>query len=335
MSRSSAISRYVLIETNAERDLASFAREVETGLTSRPKTIPCRFLYDAAGSSLFEQICEVPEYYLTRAEREILAARSDEIAARFEEPITLAELGSGSSSKTRLLIEAFLRRHRGLRYVPVDISRSALEESALDLLERYQALEVRAIASDYQAGLHHVRAERARPKLIAWLGSSIGNLGRAEAASFLRGVRHAMTERDRMLVGIDLRKDAGVLERAYDDAAGVTARFSLNLLDRINRELGGHFDRDGFRHQAVYLEEEGRVEIQLVSLRQQRVAIDDLDLEVEFAEGEGLYTENAFKYAPHEIDALARAAGLFTEHRWLDRAARFSLNLLAPEPLPS
>ncbi len=335
MSPSSATSRYVLIETDAERDLASFAREVERGLRSRPKTIPCRFLYDEAGSDLFEQICEVPEYYLTGAEREILAERSDEIAACFEEPITLAELGSGSSSKTRLLIEAFLRRHSDLRYVPVDISRSALEESALDLLERYQALEVRAIASDYHAGLHHVRAERARPKLIAWLGSSIGNLGRSEAASFLRGARQAMTDRDRMLVGIDLRKDAAVLERAYDDAAGVTARFSLNLLDRMNRELGADFDRDGFRHQAVYREEEGRVEIQLVSLRRQRIAIRDLDLEVDFAEGEGLYTENALKYAPQEIDALARAAGLFTEHRWLDRAARFSLNLLAPGPLPS
>ena len=138
-----------------------------------------------------------------------------------------------------------------------------------------------------------------------------------------------------MLVGIDLRKDAAVLERAYDDAAGVTARFSLNLLDRMNRELGADFDRDGFRHQAVYREEEGRVEIQLVSLRQQRIAIRDLDLEVDFAEGEGLHTENALKYAPQEIDALARAAGLFTEHRWLDPAARFSLNLLAPEPLPS
>jgi L-histidine N-alpha-methyltransferase len=284
------------------------------------------------GSSLFEEICQVPEYYLTRAEREILAARAEAITACFEEPITLAELGSGSSSKTRLLIEAFLLRHRGLRYVPVDISRSALEESALELLERYQALEVRAIASDYHAGLHHVRAERERPKLIAWLGSSIGNLGRAEAASFLRGVRHAMTGRDRMLVGIDLRKDRGVLERAYDDAAGITARFSLNLLERMNRELGAHFDRDGFRHQAVYLEEEGRVEIQLVSLRRQRVSIDDLDLEVEFADGEGIYTENALKYSPEEIDALARAAGLFTEHRWLDAGGRFSLNLLAPEP---
>jgi dimethylhistidine N-methyltransferase len=324
-----ATRRYTLVQSDIEASLASFAAEVETGLGTPHKSIPCRFLYDEEGSSLFEEICDLPEYYLTRAEREILDTNADDIAEHFADPVTLAELGSGSSSKTRLLIEAFLRRHRRLRYVPVDISASILEESALILLESYPALEVRAIASELDEGLHHVRAETERPKLIAWLGSSIGNLGRGEAAGFLRRVRHAMAEPDRLLVGIDLRKGRDVLEPAYDDAAGVTARFSLNLLERMNRELGGRFDTSAFRHRARWREEEGRVDIALVSLREQRVPIDALELEVEFAEGEPIHVEDSYKYSFEEIGELTAKADLRVERRWLDAAGLFSLNLLS------
>ncbi len=330
MRASSLGPRYTLIHTADESHLASFGEEVQSGLSGVPKTLPCRFLYDEAGSQLFEEICEVPEYYLTRVERQILAERADEIARCFSEPITLAELGSGSSSKTRLLIESLLRCHGRLRYVPVDISRSILEESAQELLERYDALEIMAIASEYQEGLRHVRTHTHRPKLVSWLGSSIGNLDRQEAASFLRGVRSLMVPADRMLVGIDLRKDAAVLEAAYDDAAGVTARFSLNLLERMNRELGADFDPEHFRHVATYLEEEGRVEIQLQSQRRQTASIDALGLEVEFEAGEGIYTENAFKYSLDEIDGLAGEADLHVEHQWLDADERYSVSLLAP-----
>ncbi len=330
MRASSPRPRYTLIHTEAESHLASFGEEVLSGLSGVPKTLPCRFLYDHVGSQLFEEICDLPEYYLTRVERQILRERSDEIARFFSGPITLAELGSGSSSKTRLLIESLLRCHGRLRYVPVDISRSILEESAQELLERYDALEILAIASEYQDGLRHVRDHTHRPKLVSWLGSSIGNLGRGEAASFLRGVRALMVPADRMLVGIDLRKDAAVLEAAYDDAAGVTARFSLNLLERMNRELAADFDPSLFRHVATYLEEEGRVEIQLQSRKRQLASIGALDLEVEFEAGEGIYTENAFKYSFEEIDDLATEAGLTVEHRWLDADQRYSLNLFAP-----
>jgi dimethylhistidine N-methyltransferase len=323
--------RYSIVRDDREEHLASFAEEVERGLSASPRSIPCRFLYDEAGSQLFEEICDLPEYYLTRAEREILEARADEIAGAFEGgPITLAEFGSGSSVKTRLLIEGLLRCHGRLRYLPVDISPSILEASALELLDDYDALEVRAIASEYQEGLRHVRADESRAKLVVWLGSSIGNLRREEAAAFLKRVRSALEPRDRLLVGVDLRKDAATLEAAYDDAAGVTARFSLNLLTRINRELGGDFRIPDFRHRARYDDAEGRVAIDLVSGRDQRVRIDALDAELDFSAGETVHVEDSWKYSEQEIDNLAEEAGLGTEVRWLDAGQRFSLNLLAP-----
>jgi len=310
--------------------VASLADEVRAGLGARPKRLPCRFLYDEEGSLLFEAICELPEYYPTRAERQILEARADEIAALFPERISLVELGSGSASKTRLLIDALLRRHGALRYVPVDISRSILEESARSLLESYAGLEVRAIASEYEEGLRHLRGDADRPRLVAWLGSNVGNFERSEAAAFLGNVRDCMAARDRLLLGVDLRKDPAVLERAYDDARGVTARFNKNLLARINRDLGGRFDLAAFAHRARWNESEGRMEMHLVSLRAQEVRIDALDLTVGFAAGEAIHTESSYKYAPREIDALADDAKLAVVRRWLDPAARFSLNLLAP-----
>src|SRR5262245_6484452 len=321
------VSRYTLIENAAEEE--SFAAAVAAGLARRPRSIPCRFLYDEEGSKLFEEICELPEYYLTRAEREILVARADRVAARFDAPITMVELGSGSSAKTRVLIEACLRRHGSLRYLPVDISRGMLEASSLALLERYPMLEVRAIASELGAALPHLGRESSRPKLVLWLGSSVGNLRRDEAAAFLARVQEAMHPGDALLIGIDLRKSRSVLERAYDDAAGVTARFTLNLLQRMNRELDARFDLRRFAHRARYHEDEGRVEIEIVSRRAQRVAIEALDLEIDFARGEAIHTEDSFKYSPAEILALASAAGLRVEESWLDRAARFSLSLLA------
>jgi dimethylhistidine N-methyltransferase len=326
-----ATARFSLIESHEGRDLTSFGDALLDGLRGDPKRIPCRFLYDAEGSRIFEEICELPEYYLTRAEREILEDRAGEIAEFLDGPTTLAELGSGSSTKTRVLIEALLKRHGRLRYVPIDISRSILEESARELLDRYQGLEIRAIASEYAAGLRHVRQETEHPKLIAWLGSTLGNLTRREASEFLAVVRRAMGPRDRMLIGVDLRKDAGTLEAAYDDAAGVTARFTLNLLERINRELGGHFETKRFRHRARYLEEEGRVAIHLVSTEDQTVVVEDLDLTVDFAKGEAVHVEDSFKYSPEEIEGLAASVDLHVERRWLDRSERFSLNLLATD----
>jgi len=328
-SASESSNRLQLITIDREQADTDFAEAVRVGLTSTPKTLPCRFFYDEYGSRLFERICELPEYYPTRTELEILSACAAELACALPRRTSLVELGSGSSSKTRVLIEALLARHGRLRYVPVDISRSILEESAHSLLDDYPALEVLAIAAEYQHGLHRIRAQEAPCKLIAWLGSSIGNFDEAEAVAFLARVRRAMTPTDRMLVGMDLKKDPAILERAYDDAAGVTSRFNKNLLTRINRELRGHFDEAAFRHEARWNDERGRIEMHLVSEIEQTVEIDALNLDVSFARGESIHTESSHKYTLGEIDALVAAADLRIERRWLDDDGRFSVNLLA------
>ena len=330
MRRSQVSARYALTESDPYEDHESFADAVGAGLGSRPKTLPCRFLYDEQGSELFEQICELPEYYLTRAEHQLLTDHADDVVAMLPAPVALAELGSGSSTKTRLLIEALLRRQGGLRYLPVDISRTMLEETAEALLADYQSLEIHAIAGEYQQGLRHVRGETRVPKVIAWLGSNVGNFERPAAARFLRSIRDVLAEDDRMLIGVDLRKDRDVLESAYDDTAGVTARFNLNLLGRINRELDGEFDLDRFAHRAEWQERAGRVKLGLESLQAQAVPIKALDRVVRFERGEFIHTEDSFKYSFEEIDALAASAGMKLQHRWLDATGAYSLNLLQP-----
>ncbi len=330
MAALSDSDRFSIVTTGQSAELRSFAEEVERGLRGEAKQLPCRFFYDKQGSLLFEQICELHEYYPTRAERSILTERAGELAARFDEPASIVELGSGSASKTRILIEAFLDRQDSLTFEPIDISRSALERSAAELLKAYSRLEIQAVVGEYEHGLHQRAREVDQPQLIVWLGSSIGNLDRSEAADFLRSVHKKMGPADELLVGIDLRKDARLLERAYHDSRGVTARFNLNLLARINRELGGEFDLAGFRHRARYLEEAGRVEMHLESVSEQRVRIEALDLEVEFDVGELSHTVNSYKYSIDEIESLAAAAGLRGEDRWLDAEGLFSLNLFSP-----
>jgi L-histidine N-alpha-methyltransferase len=325
-----AKDRFNLIAASTSKRLAAFAHDVRQGLTSTPKYLPCCYFYDGEGSLLFEEISELPEYYLTRAEREILEGRATEIASWSTSPLTLVELGSGSAAKTRLLIEAFLHRQGALRYIPIDICSVMLEDSSRHLLQDYPGLEILALAADYRDGLRHLRAAVRGPKLILWLGSNIGNFDRPEAVEFLQYVRKTMTAGDGLLVGIDLRKDPAVLEQAYDDAQGVTAEFNLNLLTRINRELGGHFDVAAFQHRAVYNEPLGRIEIYLVSKQSQQVRIDNLDLEVRLAAGEAIHTENSYKYSAEEIETLAASAGFGIGDQWLDQQRRFSSNLLLP-----
>jgi dimethylhistidine N-methyltransferase len=322
--------RLTWIATSSSTRLAGFARDVRQGLTEHPKHLPCCYFYDGEGSFLFDEICQLPEYYLTRAEHEILEARTGELLAQLPAPLTLVELGSGSAAKTRLLIEALLNRQPTLRYIPIDICRAMVEESSRQLLKEYPGLEILAIAAEYREGLHHLRALGTGPKLILWLGSNVGNLHRSEAERFLQEVATVMTPSDFLQLGIDLRKDGAVLERAYDDSQGVTADFNLNLLARINRELGGHFDLDAFQHRAIYSEGPGRVEMYLVSKKEQRVRIDHLDREISLDAGEAIHTENSYKYSLAEIGSLAAAAGLRIASQWLDTQHRFSVNLLAP-----
>ncbi len=323
-----AWQRLTWIATNTSTRLAAFARDVHAGLTAHPKQLSCCFFYDEEGSRLFEEICELPEYYLTRAEHEILEARADELMARFPAVPTLVELGSGNAAKTRLLIEAGLRRHQALRYVPIDICRVMLEESSVQLLNEYPGLDILAVAAEYHEGLRHLQALNIGPKLLLWLGSNVGNFHRPEAVQFLREVRSTMATGDSLLIGIDLRKERAILERAYDDSQGVTADFNRNLLVRINRELGGHFDLAAFEHRAIYQEDAGRIEMYLVSRKEQDVRIDGLNLQITLSAGELIHTENSYKYSLPEIESLAAASGFQITSQWFDCRRQFSVTLL-------
>lgn len=326
----SASDRLAIAIAREVRPEADLAQEVERGLASHPKRLPCRFFYDEAGSDLFEEICARPEYYLTRAEDEILRVHGAEIVGAMDEGFALVELGSGSARKTRHLIDASFARSPALLYVPIDISRTMLEASARSLVNAYPGLSVRALAAEYEDGLRVLSEDRVEPKLVLWLGSNVGNFDRSEAAKFLRRLRTWMGIDDRLLIGIDLRKDPRVIELAYDDAGDVTARFNLNLLTRINRELGGHFVLSGFRHVACYDAVAGRVEMYLESRIDQEVMIDRLERSFRFDAGEVIHTEDSHKYSLEEIETLARAGGFAVVHTWFDSNARFSSSLLAP-----
>lgn len=307
---------------------AGLAEDVRRGLATKPKRFLPKYFYDELGSQLFEAICLLPEYYLTRAENEILTRSADEIVAEVEGDITLIEMGSGSASKTRLIIEALLRKQNDLLFIPVDISASALDSSSRILLQSYPHLSIEAYAGDYFAGLAELALTK-RPRTLAlFLGSNISNFDPPEALKFLRALRQVLQEGDAVLLGADLKKDRAILEAAYNDALGVTAAFNLNVLARINRELGGNFDLRSFRHHAFYNEELGRVEIYIESMREQTVSIKELEMEVAFGAGEQIHTENSYKYALSDIASLAAETGFTHGRTWLDSDERFSSNLL-------
>ena len=326
----------------AQRDArAQFADDVRRGLTAQPKRLQPKYFYDELGSLLFDAICLLPEYYLTRAEDEILRARSGEIVAavvgEYDARLSLLEFGSGSAVKTRLLIEAILRRQPSLIYRPVDISAASVEASARALLQSYPQLSIEAFAGDYDAALS-LLSERARGgsgaggdgrTLVLFLGSNIGNFDPAEAERFLAAVRAVLRAGDALLLGADLKKDPETLLAAYDDPLGLTAAFNLNLLARINREFGADFDLRAFRHLARYDAAAGRVEMYVESLRAQTVCVRELGLTVEFAAGELTHTENSHKYEPAQLRSLAARAGFHLSQTWTDAAGRFSSNLLA------
>lgn len=308
----------------------AFANDVRAGLTASPKFLFPKYFYDDLGSQLFEAICRLPEYYLTRAEREILSLHAQEIAGSIEGPVRLIELGSGSSEKTRYLIEALLERQKELHYIPVDISDASLEASSPDLLKAYPRLRITAYASDYFTALRAIAETGSTERTIAlFLGSNIGNFDPEEAQEFFREVRNVLRPGDALLVGADLKKSADILVPAYDDALGVTAAFNLNQLARINRELQGEFDIKKFAHRVLYNEELGRMELYLVSLANQTVRIRALDMEASFEEGETIYTESSYKFDLEQLSELARAPGFSLERTWFDNARRFSFNLFA------
>ena len=330
MSRTEpAPDRRLYIHNLVKRDpLAGLADDVRKGLAAQPKRFLPKYFYDELGSQLFEAICLLPEYYLTRAENEIFQRYAGEIAASVGGQVTLVEMGSGSASKTRLIIEALLRHQSSLLFMPVDISASALESSSRILLQSYPQLTIEAYAADYFAGLAELGKTSRQRTLALFLGSNISNFDSDEALRFLRALRRVLRTGDALLLGADLKKDPAVLEAAYNDSLGVTSAFNLNVLARINRELGGTFDLRAFRHQAFYNEEMGRIEIYIESLIQQKVRIEKLDLDIEFAAGELIHTENSYKYDMAGIARLAGETGFECSRTWLDSQERFSSNLL-------
>jgi len=303
----------------------SFADDVRRGLTATPKFLLPHYFYDALGSALFSAICELPEYYVTRAEEEILRSRAMEIAAAFGPRVRLVELGSGSARKTRHLIDAILARQASLDYFPVDVDAGILASSGQALLHDYPRLSIDAICGDFRNPatlLHPYLPPSDARTIVLFLGSSIGNLDPAAAGAMLSNLRTALSPGDALFLGADLRKSPSILEPAYDDALGVTAAFNLNLLGRINRELGGTFDIASFAHRAYYNEAEGRIEMHLVSRNAQRVLIDGY--EVAFEEGESIHTENSYKYDDASLNALAEAGGFTIEQKWSDSKGYFA-----------
>ena len=303
---------------------SDFADAVIAGLRGYPKSIPSRFFYDARGSELFERITELAVYYPTNAEIALLEQYSDDIAALAGPNIRLVEFGSGSSRKTDRLIDAL---HPLEAYVPIDISDSALLQASLRLKARFPELSVQALHGDFNQPLPLPVTSQAKKTLGFFPGSTIGNLTHDGARQFLRNSRDMLGADSAFLVGVDLKKDPDILLPAYNDSEGVTAAFNLNLLMRVNRELGGTFDLDSFAHEAIYNEAHGRIEMHIRSLKAQSVQV--LSESFDFAEGERIHTENSHKYTVAEFQDLARSAGWEPVEAWTGEEKLFSLHYLA------
>nr|AIA17494.1 putative methyltransferase [uncultured bacterium] len=313
-----------LLSTN---QASSFADDVRVGLAIQPKTLPPKYFYDTLGSYLFEAICQLPEYYLTRAETEIFERYAAEIIAQLPHLTCLVEFGSGSAAKSRHLIAAALARHKSLHYQPIDISPEILRQSAEALLENYTGLSITGYVCDYLQQMPALERRADGQVLVLFLGSNIGNYTPEDALALLKQMRRVMQPGDGLLLGADLRKASERLEAAYDDALGVTAAFNLNVLLRINRELGANFNLKQFAHRAVFNEALARVEIYVVSRVAQTVQLGALNLSIEFQAGEAIHTENSYKYDARQLADLANAAGFAQTCTWLDEHGLFSSNL--------
>lgn len=296
--------------------------DVIAGLGSDPKQLPCKYFYDQRGSLLFEQICELDEYYLTRTELEIMEQYAAEMAATIGPRCMLIEYGSGSSTKTRILLDEI---QDPAAYVPVDISRAHLRDSATKLSQQYPELEVLPVCADFTRPFEPPQPELdERRRVVYFPGSTIGNFEPEEAQELLEGISDLVGEGGGLLIGMDLQKDSKVLEAAYNDGEGVTAEFNLNLLERINRELDADFELDCFEHRAQYNEELGRVEIDIVSLEDQSVEVDGVPFE--FSSQEAIRTEHSHKYRRDSFREMAEAAGFREVHVWTDERNYFAVS---------
>jgi L-histidine N-alpha-methyltransferase len=305
--------------------------DVYRGLTAIPKRLSPWLFYDQRGSQLFEQITQLPEYYLTRTERGIFADHADDIiaAASGGKRLTLLELGAGTASKTGLLLQAAVRKQKAVTYHAIDVSESALSEAQSTIQSSMPEVKVETRVGDYTEGLGEI--ESAGRRLVLYIGSSIGNFEPTDAAQLLTGLRRQLSKGDKLLLGVDHVKDRTTLRLAYDDAAGVTAAFNLNLLTRINRELGGNFNLRRFRHRVLWNHERSRMEMHLESLLAQQVSIPALELEIRLQRGETIHTENSYKFTADSVTELMERGGFAVEKQWTDRKAWFGVYLAAAQ----
>lgn len=306
-----------------------FAQDVRAGLTGEERSIPPRWLYDARGSKLFEQITELDAYYLTRTERALFETHAEAIVGACPNPLEIVELGAGSAVKTQLILEATIDRQGATTYCPIDISQTAIEMARDQLMTRFpEELTIRPLVGGYDEGLAKLDAQRTDPRLILFIGSSIGNFPLEEQVDLLSRIQAAMAGEDRFLLGTDMAKDPEVLLTAYDDPQGVSAAFAKNLLVRMNRELEATFDLDRFGYTVLYNQDEHRIEMYLESLEDQEVHIGALDLDVTFEAGQRLHTEHAYKYTEDVLDDLLAQAGLARAGSWYDQRGWFGVHLL-------
>ncbi|WP_413160051.1 L-histidine N(alpha)-methyltransferase [Capilliphycus salinus ALCB114379] len=319
------IENLVSETASLESEIAQ-ATDVIHGLTQTPKTLSPKYLYDDRGSVLFEQICELPEYYPTRTETAILKNCASEIA-RLTGPCELVELGSGSSTKTRILLDAYQNLGHPLRYLPIDISGGMLEKSAYELLADYPSLHVHGLVGTYEQALAKLNPPPLPTRMIGFLGSTLGNLSPAETDQFFSQITAALQPGEYFLLGIDLQKPLHILEAAYNDAQGVTAAFNLNLLQHLNRRFDGNFNLQQFEHWAFYNQQDHRIEMHLKSRRSQTVQLRSLDLTVEFEAGETLRTEISRKFNLDQMQAYLKSKGLTTLQVWTDSHPWFAVLL--------
>ncbi|MFW6051225.1 MAG: L-histidine N(alpha)-methyltransferase [Myxococcota bacterium] len=319
------MTKMLQIDVHVRPDEGStLARDVREGLGTRPRSIPPKHFYDARGARLFDAICDTPEYYVTRTEQALLERVVDEVVAA-SEPTDLVELGSGAARKTRTLLEGMLRRGRPVRYVPLDVSEEMLRRSAEALLRDYPDLEVHGVVADYER--HLDRLPDGGRRLVAFLGSTLGNFPDADAVDFLRRVAENLGEGDRLLLGLDLVKAPEVLDAAYNDAQGITEAFNKNVLAVINDQLDADFDLGAFEHDARFVPERSQVEIRLRSVEAQRVRIDRLEMTVDFEPGEAILTEISRKFTREGAEDTLARAGLGLDRWYASDDGYFALAL--------
>ena len=307
-------------------DTQTFARDVLAGLSRNPKSLPSRYFYDAAGSRLFQDIMALPEYYLTRCEFKVLTENRQEIARHFAQDsfFHLIDLGAGDALKTKILLRELGQQNSAFDYVPVDISGDAMRQLSDNLQQEMPSINVQAVVGEYFQALEWMHENKSERKVVLFLGSNIGNFKQAESIEFLQRICRYLSPGDKLLMGIDLRKDPDTILSAYNDASGVTAEFNLNLLRRINRELGGEFNLNQFRHYPIYNAHEGVMRSFLVSKKEQDVYIRDTGQTFHFDAWEAIHTENSHKYTLQQVEDLGRACGFSIETIFQDEECRYA-----------